>query len=211
MEEVNKKYLQKAVKELKGYQPPKSLWHNIEHGLDATAENPLKVAIEDLPNFQPNIPFESIAQKLGSEEKQSTQIYLKKYWMGIAAAITLLFVSIQFFIPQLDIEYKERITYSESEEVLPQAIAIGNTLKDLNQEDEVYQIIIKHCEASKIKCKNPEFQTLLDQYVALNVEKDTLFSEIQNKQQEALMLPHIVRIEKERSKVGKMLIQLLLS
>jgi len=211
MEELNKKNLQKAIEELQKHQPPKNLWDNIEHKLNEDAEKPLKNAIDDLPVFQPAIPFENIAQNLEEGETKTIQRYIKKYWVGIAAAITLLLVSIQLLTFQMDNVSDEQITYSESEEILPQAVAVTNNLGELNQDDEVYQVILKQCETSLIKCEKPEFQELLNHYVSLNSESKTLFSGIQNKHQEELMLPHIVRIEKEKSKVGKMLIQLLLS
>lgn len=211
MKELNKEHLQKGIEELPESKPPKDLWNNIEHKLNTDVEKHFKEAIEDLPVFEPKLPFSQIAQNLEKRKGKKVQLSAKKYWLRIAASITLFMIGFQFFTAQTDQVNQEQITYTESEEVLSEPIVISQNLLELNQDDEVYQVILKNCETSVIKCEKPEFQELLNHYLTLNSERNSLFSEIQNKQQETMMLPHIVRIEKEKSKVGKMLIQLLLS
>ena len=197
------------------------IWDKITESLDQMDEmtesedlNPriLKDAVNALPQHQsPGNLFDNIIDRVETGKKSKKLIFNRRYQLSGIAAMILLVMSISFWLNR-DTSQKDTngiITYSE--EIVPPADNINTLLSSFEQEDEVLAFVEANCLQIELKCDNDEFKGLLSQYKELDTVKQTLMAEIAAHREQVRLMDYLVRVEKEKTEVGKKLIQYLLS
>lgn len=210
----NRTALDRAIGELNQRKAPDA-WMDMEQRLDVDAsEYHLSRAIAKLPKRSvPEDSFDDIAQRFEHSSGKWRQI---QYWASGIAASAILVLGLWWYSG--NVKSSERISISYSEEIQP-SVATLDVMSTVDSDDEVLLFIRQHCNLLTEKCESPRFKGLLDQYVELDTAKQDLMAQIDaNKhgtnlqdKMEAQLVNYLVRIEKEQSKVGKRLIQILMS
>jgi hypothetical protein len=131
----------------------------------------------------------------------------RRYWLSGAAAAVLLTLAFSWLAGPGQGPDRETITYSQ--EVLSYQEPV--VLESGTQPDEVLGFIRANCRALQGKCATPRFQGMLNQYLELEAAKQELADQLKNHREQTQLVNYLVRIEKEKTEVGKQLIQYLIS
>ncbi|MDO1449495.1 hypothetical protein Q0590_24680 [Rhodocytophaga aerolata] len=179
-------------------------WEKIEHALEN--QERLNRAIQSLPVHKLHKDvFENIIEKTQKEKPVRSSPYL--YWIAGMAASLLLLLS---FLWQNEIPASaEKIHITYREEAIPptdwQAV-----YSQLPEEDELMQFIRENCARLAMQCQEPGFRGLLEEYLELHAARQELVNQLQTHREQTQLATYLVRIEKEKTEVGKKLIQHLL-
>jgi hypothetical protein len=234
----NKNILKHALMELPQHKAPEQVWHRIEQALDKEKgllhlDRAITQYKEEI--VQANLPWETIEQELESQQilnrainalptykvtKDVLESILSKtqkkepqlkhpflYWIaGLAASIILLIGFLWLNKTPASAE-KIQITYREE--------AFSSTdwqamYSQVPEEDELMQFIRENCAGLAIQCQEPGFRGLLEKYLELHAARQELLHQFKTHQEQTQLASYLVRIEKEKTEVGKKLIQHLL-
>ena len=214
-------YLEKAKENVRKdrFEAP-DIWGRIAGSLDETAETEqpeennmrvLKKAIDSLPQHRaPDNLFNNIVGATEIKREKGKSIF-HPYLVSGAAAMVLLAITIGLWLKTESRQNaQETITYSE-ETVDQQPEQFTTILSSFEQEDEVLAFVEANCLQIQLKCDSDEFKGLLLQYKELDTVKQTLMAEILLHQEQVQLINYLIRVEKEKTEVGKKLIQYLLS
>jgi hypothetical protein len=179
-------------------------WEKIEQELEN--QDKLNRAINALPTYKPNKDiFEDIIEKT-QKKKPQENIYLRYWIRGIAASIILLLGF--FWLYDLPVS-AEKIQVTYREETILQT-DWQTVFSQFPEEDEVMQFITENCARLTQQCQAPEFKGLLDEYRELHATRQELINQLKTHREQTQLATYLVRIEKEKTEVGKKLIRHLL-
>ena len=198
-------YLDRAIAEYTSdVKQPDFSWAKVEQVL-ANGEK-LTDAITALPQHQMKEDlFDLIIEKAEKRNSKNRTGFL--YWAsGIAASVLL---SISFYWYHIQPASIEKIQVSYSQEIINE---MDGQQVDMpfSENDEVLEFIRENCDQLTVKCQAPKFQGLLDEYLELHAARQQLMTQIALHQEQTQLVSYLVRIEKEKTEVGKQLIQYLL-
>ncbi len=178
-------------------------WSAIEQELNRARDLRLGKALLDLPQYK-------LDKDLFSQSLPSPKTYFinlpRPIQMSIAASIIVL-LSLGFVI--WNHVRKPQVEYTYLEEVIQPPLTAFAQISD--QEDNILLFIKSNCTAYALKCSDPEFLGLLDQYQELQKAEQKLSEEILQNNNPTQLTKYLIRITKEKSEVGKSLIHYLLS
>ena len=217
--EKGKEHLERAKENVrKEHVKAPDIWDQIANSLDQNTETGeskenniqvLKEAINSLPRHHaPDDLFENI---INPPKVQKGKTIRRFYRVSGVAATILLIVTLGIWKKSFDGQNTvETITYSE-ETVSQAPDQFSALLSSFEQEDEVIAFVEANCLQIEIKCDSDEFKGLLLQYKELDTVKQNLMVEISLHQEQVQLIDYLIRVEKEKTEVGKKLIQYLLS
>ena len=221
-EEQGREHLEKAAESIKhDYIKAPEIWNQLTKSLDQAGETvrpeaqelnraALEKAIKTLPlQKAPGDLFENIVDPAiltTKKGKASSRIYRIS---GMAATVLLILTFGLWLRFQNQQDTGEIITYSE--ETIQPSESFGSIVSSFDQNDEVLDFVEANCLQIALKCDNDEFKGLLLQYKELTTAKETLMAEIALHQEQVRLIDYLIRVEKEKTEIGKKLIQYLLS
>ena len=196
------------------------VWGQIANSLDAAgrtgqpAESNTRIlqdAIDSLPSHQaPDGLFEKIVGPTTIQKEKGKPLYRRLYRISGVAATVLLLITLGLWLRTPNQENRlETITYSE--ETIQPSENFNALLSSFEEQDEVLAFVEANCLQIELKCENDEFKGLLLQYKELDTVKQNLLTEITLHQEQVQLIDYLIRVEKEKTEVGKKLIQYLLS
>lgn len=196
-----KKDLQNALKNLREYKAPDSIWNNIESEMNKEiAESPLSAALKKLPIHRPS-------EKIWKTVEQNLPVINSKFtvWrnvLGIAASIALA-VGFFFWIgnnkPQYDLEY------AYTEEVLEARMQFVNFETD----DEAFEMIDHICSEKGFLCEHSDFKELKMELEELNEAHEELKFAMGDYNTSNELSKELKDIEMERTVVFKRLLAMI--
>ena len=195
------------------------MWDQITNSLDQITETgqseehniaALQKAIRSLPRHQaPDDLFDKIINTT-KEPIEKRKSLGRLYRISGVAATVLLVITLSFWSKNQNQENTgETITYSE--ETIQSSDNFNALLSSFEQKDEVLAFVEANCLQIELKCENDEFKGLLSQYKELDTVKQSLIAEITLHQEQVQLIDYLIRVEKEKTEIGKKLIQYLLS
>ncbi len=189
------------------------IWDEIAGHMSEEASNSedvLKRAILELPVAE--LPADVFDQVVADVAEKGSERWFKQPRMKWAAAI-IAFLLISWFAVNINTNNEAKITetIAYSEESISTEDDIQEILSSFEHNDEVMALVESTCLPLEIKCENPEFKGLLTQYQELEDVKDNLIEEIKVHQGQSQLVDYLVRVEKEKTEIGKKLINYLLS
>ena len=195
------------------------IWNKITNSLDQVGETGqpeernmpvLEEAIRSLPQHQaPDNLFDKVVNPVKTAPEKGKP-FRHLYRISGVAATVLLVITLSVWLKTKNQENtSETITYSE--ETIQLSDNFNSLLSSFEQKDEVLAFVEANCLQIELKCENDEFKGLLLQYKELDTVKQTLIAEIILHQEQVQLIDYLIRVEKEKTEVGKKLIQYLLS
>ncbi len=189
------------------------IWEEIASRLseeNEKSEDNLQKAILDLPKNE--LPVDIFGETIEAISKEKSLNWYQQPMVKWAAAVVLVMIvgwamTDSYF--ESSTQPTESITYTE--EIADTEEDIMSILVGFQKEDEVMALVESTCLPLEIKCENPEFQGLLTQYKELEGVKENLIAEIKVHQDQSQLVDYLVRVEKEKTEIGKKLIYYLLS
>ncbi|MCG8319261.1 MAG: hypothetical protein MI921_07160 [Cytophagales bacterium] len=218
--EQGQEHLEKAMESIKLEEiKAPDIWRKISGALDKVGEtdqpdehntSALKAAIRTLPQYSaPGDLFDHVvnpARKTTEKGKSFKRLYRIS---GVAATVVLV-LTLGFWLKnQNQKETGETITYSE--ETIQSSDHFNALISSFEEKDEVLAFVEANCLQVELKCENAEFKGLLLQYKELDTVKQSLIAEITLHQEQVQLIDYLIRVEKEKTEIGKKLIQYILS
>ena len=221
-DEQGREHLEKAAESIrKDHIKAPNIWKQLTKSLDQVGKaglpdeqelnrTVLEKSIKALPLHKaPGNLFEKIVAPAKPTPKKGRS-FGRIYQLSGMAATVLLVLAFGFWLKfQNQQDRSEIITYSE--ETIQPSEGFGSILSSFDQNDEVLAFVEANCLQIALKCDNDEFKGLLLQYKELNTAKETLMAEIALHQEQVQLIDYLIRVEKEKTEIGKKLIQYLLS
>jgi hypothetical protein len=175
------------------YQPSPEVWSAIDSELE------LKRALGELPTYQPPFELWTNLSEVSTDRTQTNRFHGVKFWLKIAAGITLLIVA--GIAAQMLIDNESNVEYSvewtdadEATESYPSGIS-GN------------EMIAKLCATAKEICNTPDFVALENELVRLETARKEVEEQMSpygdNQDLERLL----TRIELEHAEIIKQMSQ----
>lgn len=190
------------------------IWSDIEADLDDQPYQEfnrpvLKEAIDGLPLLKaPQLDLNNLT------ETDNPSFFRRNLSVisGIAASLSLI-ASVLFFTINLEGEEQETVSITYSEEVGEEDIDALTVIEDFeaNTEDEVLTFIKENCTDLIARCEDPEFKGLLDHYIELEDARNHLLQEVKSNRHQVQLVNYLIEVEKEKTEIGKALIQSLMS
>jgi hypothetical protein len=229
----DQRILRQAIRQLPIQSPPSRVWERIEQALEkdqghafpdqasleahwalvkATVQASeqrqdaiLRRAIRQLPHYHAGEhSFEQLSDRLPQPKPVRTGGW---HWAaGIAASILVLLTLFWFGQPD---KSAERILVTYSQETA-HPMDWSPIVVESTGDDEVLAFIRANCDQVAIRCQAPRFKGLFEEYLELQAAKQELENQIRLHQRQPELVRYLVRIEKEKTQVGKQLIQYLL-
>lgn len=201
MFEKNSHILQEAIQKLPQHEPPAMVWLAIDAELEAIEkENNLQNALNDLPVYSPsNSIWDGIEKELESDRKKAGRVVWFKRISAAAAAIALLVAGNIILKPNTALE---TITFSYTQEVVKEELIV----KDWDDDNDAFQMVMAFCETENIVCKLPEFQMLKSELEELNSAREELKTALDHYGTDPELVAQLTRIEHDRSDILKKMI-----
>ena len=208
--------LQAAITQLPVRNPDANLWNRIEKKLEK--ENPVEPgrenligAIRELPQHKPSINTWNIIEK-SLEQTQAKVFSIKRFFYPISiAASILLLVGLYWFYSPSNFATNEHIATVASEEIIQNTAASVIPSGNEQNDNEIMEMIKIHCNSIPESCENPYFNGLLSQYKELKASQEELQSKATENNDDSFLKKSIIKIEKEKTKVTKKLVEYLIS
>lgn len=192
MKEVNKEILQQAIKKMPTYEPPQSVWEQLEVELDYDT---LTVPTEKLPQYNPpDTLWENIAAELPSSQNK----WVRRKWWVLGFLLVVVVSTIGYFY------FKNHTT--EKLEITTEEVEVIFASEDWENDDEAFDMILAYCKQAALVCDNPKFRTLKTDLEELNEASETLKNAIGNFSTESQLIEQLKEIELQRSDILKEMI-----
>jgi hypothetical protein len=203
-QEQGRQHLNQALVDYQQALLPSPLsWEALENRL--VQQQRLSAAVASLPAYtlKKDLFGRILRQVAGPKPQRS----LQAYWLsGVAAAVLLV---LGFFWLSRPPEDAGTVKVTYSQETLP-ALELAPLEARLGENDEVLGFIRENCRRLQGPCASPRFQGLLHQYLELDAATQELAGQLNRHQEQTQLVGYLVRIEKEKTEVGKKLIQYLI-
>lgn len=204
MEEKNKKILDQAIRQLKGYQAPERGWDDIELELEKEhALEQLESGLNDLPRYKaPDSIWNQIENELEVpvEQKQAVLRFIPWRKIAVAAAIVGIVLT---GLDWLTNSNEESVFYSYSKETVDDQLEN----RDWNEEEEAYDMVKEFCKIQQLVCEEPEFKNLRGELEELNEAREILVMAMETYGSDAEIIAQLTEVELERSNVLKKIIE----
>ena len=207
MEEINKKTLIEALSSLKEYEPPSSLWENINMELELGRDEIVsKEMLMDLPEHDPpESVWNNVSQRLDQNPKVRRLAPGWKRGFAVAASLALLFCANYFINSGLESHESESISLTYSTETIDDQLLVN----DWEQDEEAFAMYKELCNAKKYICEHPEFQVLQREFDELSEAVKELEFAIGDFGADANLISQIKEIELERTDLFKKMMVML--
>ncbi|PSR53432.1 hypothetical protein AHMF7605_07780 [Adhaeribacter arboris] len=229
--------LQRAIAQLPSYPAPAKVWPLMEQTLDQERNpQPLHQAVQELKTtiLLAPLAWENLEEKLNQQEelvadkntvpegkttpsifrgmrkragKAAQPVFARGYVFYAVVACILLFLGVFWYYQTIELPQEPSLTYSQ-EIVAPLNLTLFEA--SLSDEDEVLDFVRENCQTLQEKCTNSKFRGLLNEYLELEAARHELTGQLNQHQEQTQLMNYLVRIEKEKTEVGKQLLQLLL-
>ena len=200
--EGNRHYLQKAIHDLPQYNPRPELFDKIEKELQ---ELKSKKAIGQLPTHSPSDELWNKIE-LQLDQKQVRVIPIQqwaKYSLRIAASVILLLGAYWIYHYTQPIKENTEISYSTETVIEP-----GEEINEIAyNENNAAEFIRTSCLKQPDVCSQPQVDALKTQLDELENEQTRLKESLEQDKDNAELIKSLIKIEKEKTKVSKKLIQ----
>lgn len=200
------KDISKAIQQLSDFKAPDFIWEQVSKRLDnAENQTPLQKAIMELPTHSapPGVEDHLFPENSKSKRVHFNNLYA---WLSGVAALLVFTVGILFYWGS-----SEKVTVTSSEEVITDPrLTMGEFLNQFSEEDEITVLVESQCELLVAKCQSKEFETLYQYYLELSASRQELIDAINHTHQLQLM-DYLIRVEKEKTEIGKKLLQILIA
>lgn len=171
------------------YSPPKSVWENIEQGLN---DAPLQEALGKLPTYEPPVQtWFDMAEQLPQPQRN--------WWRYVAAAVVVLAVGIGGYLTMNYTDKNATIAYSQ-EKINPKTIVTTN--ETIEQQYAHLQAL---CQTKITVCEKPEFKNLKQELDDLTAAGNQLKEALGAYNTDAALSAQLSEIERERADILKKL------
>jgi len=207
MKEHNKKTLIEALSTLKEYEPPESVWMNIDGGLGAQGKDAAQARLlKSLPQYEPpDQVWEGIVKKLA--EKPGAKVVRMRWGQALAVAASLALLLVVYW--QLNSPaaiQPDNVTITFSEETVDPLLLDH----DWEADEDVFREYLAMCEAREFICEQPEFKQLREELEELTAAKEELKEVTSTFGSDPMLITQIKEIELERTGILKKMMVMLI-
>ena len=202
--EPGRAYLEGALKDMERKQKaPDHLWENLQDALEEFKyADPLSNAIQSLPTYTAPIQYQEIYPL---KERKLLHHTFSRWFSGIAAGLLILAGVYYFYAGS-----KEQVTLiTTTEQLTTNKDMISLTIDQLSGEDEILKLIESHSIQVSAQYESPKFKGLYAYYLELDDSKKELLTVI-SVNQDVHLVDYLIRVEKEKTEVGKQLLQMII-
>jgi hypothetical protein len=205
-----------ALPKLTELSPSHDLWSKIEQRLDSELpneknKNNLKRAISELPTYLPSEEsWKLINKKIANKEPKIISINQWYTKLSYAASIAVVVALSVFYVMNSSHTLDEKVTTAYSEEINETEQFNQVYTKNPAKEDEVLKLVEAQCSDFSEVCDNDYFKGLLKQYEELKSIEIQTQKMLENNSEEITIQNSLIRIDKEKTKISKKIIQLLI-
>lgn len=185
------------------FEPKANLWSKIDQTLGF--DDLLEAKIQDLPEFEPSVEWNSILEEISVEKKPKIVKFPSFVRWGIAASITLILGFVWLFNKKSD---EGVISYSVEKQVEIQSDLQANVS---TSEGEAEEFINQQCEEVEVVCMKPEVKELRAELAELNLNQRDLETQIEQFGNDPALVQAQIKIENQKAQITKELINILRS
>jgi HAMP domain-containing protein len=200
--EKNRATLTSALRKLPEYDPPTSLWDDLESALDA--DDLLKQSIPNLPVYDPpETVWSDIEAKLNQPVQQTLKIRSRNFRRyAVAATLAGALLAAWFLLRPATIP-TDNLTVSQEK--------IDNTVAAAAREpeDDAFKMVQNLCAGAAPVCNQPQFKALKSELDELTKAKQELRDALGPYGDDSELTAQLVRIERERSELLQQMIQMI--
>ena len=190
--EKNTHILTRSIEGLRQTEGP-DIWSSIVVELTSREENKevLSQSVQSLAQHQAPDVWMEVSSGLSAKSG--------KRWKYYAAAASLVLIGLVSVL--LVPKQAEEITYS-TEQV--DFFEVGQRVTGYNGADDVLLSYIKeNCVRLAATCQDPEFKSLLEMYMELDVRKEELNKALQLAPDQTKVMKYLIKVEKNQTEIGK--------
>ena len=210
MEEINKKTLIEALSALKEYDPPPSVWQNINLEMDTEHRQVVPPdLLQELPEHNPpELVWRRISSRLDASAVPIRRIRWKK---NLAVAASVIFLAAAYFTFQKKNISPPTVTTGEfTFHYSTELMDYNMSLRDWQEDEAAFEIYKELCRSKKYICVHPEFIQLQNEFNELTEAVRQLETAIGKYSTNPDLIIQIKEIELERTDLFKKMMVMLI-
>ncbi len=199
MEERNRNELIKALGNLPEYDPPGTIWQQInEHLIEQRQYNLVQKRVEALPTYEPPAEvWNAIAGSLQTTNQPRRQLGIR--WWAYAAAASVLLAAgyLAWYQGEIDAPASVAVTVSEEDGWYPVSTA------EWDSEDDIFRQVVEEYQRKAMVFYWEDERDLKAEWVELNSARHELEDAIKTYGASEQLIREMNKVERERTAVVK--------